>query len=128
MGSRVDLSCSRRRTRPRLITERRYEIGIMRAIGATRGDVRKMILLEATVLGFFGGFIGNLISWGFSRLVNFAAAEYLSGIPFRPDEFFVYDWRVILGGVVFAWFFCLLGASLPANRAARLDPAVVLTS
>ncbi len=111
-----------------LITERRYEIGIMRAVGATRGDIRKMILLEATILGVFGGIVGNILAYGFSRTVNWAAAEYLEGIPFKPEEFFVFDWRVIVGGVLFAWLFCLIGALLPANKAARLDPAVVLTS
>ncbi|PKN54384.1 MAG: hypothetical protein CVU56_26900 [Deltaproteobacteria bacterium HGW-Deltaproteobacteria-14] len=111
-----------------LVTERRYEIGIMRAVGAARADIRKLFLLEAGVLGVFGGVLGNAVAWGASRLVNWAAAEYLQGIPFKPDEFFLYDWRVLLGGVAFAWLFCVLGAWLPANRAARLDPAVVLTT
>ncbi len=111
-----------------LVTERRYEIGIMRAVGATRGDIRKLFLLEAGVLGLFGGVVGNLVSWGATRLVNWLAAEYLQGIPFKPDEFFACDWRVVLGGMLFAWLFCVLGALLPANRAASLDPAVVLTN
>lgn len=111
-----------------LVTERRYEIGIMRAIGATRGDIRRLFLIEASVLGLFGGVLGNLVSYGVSRVVNWAGVTYLKGIPFRPDEFFVYDWRVIVGGVLFAWLFCLVGAWIPASRAARLDPAVVLTS
>lgn len=111
-----------------LVTERRYEIGIMRAVGAARRDIQRLFLLEATVLGLFGGVLGNLLSYGFSRLVNWAAVEYLQGIPFKPDEFFLYDWRVMLGGIAFAWVFCVLGAWLPAHRAARLDPAVVLTT
>ncbi|TNF35849.1 MAG: ABC transporter permease [Deltaproteobacteria bacterium] len=111
-----------------LVTERRYEIGIMRAVGAARADIRKLFLLEAGVLGVFGGVLGNVVAWGASRLVNWVAAEYLQGIPFKPDEFFVYDWRILVGGVLFAWLFCVLGAWLPANRAARLDPAVVLTT
>jgi len=111
-----------------LVTERRYEIGIMRAIGATRGDIRRLFLTEALVLGLFGGALGNLISYLVSRGVNWLAAEYLTGIPFKPDEFFAYDWRVVLGGIAFACLFCLLGAFIPARRAARLDPAVVLSS
>lgn len=111
-----------------LVTERRYEIGIMRAVGAARADIRRLFLLEAGVLGLFGGVLGNLVSWGVSRAVNWAGAKYLEGIPFKPDEFFAHDWRVMLGGVAFAWLFCILGAWLPAQRAARLDPAVVLTT
>ncbi len=111
-----------------LVTERRHEIGIMRAVGATRGDIRRLFLTEALMLGLFGGVVGNLVSFGATRLVNWLAQKYLSGIPFKPDEFFAYDWRVVLGGIAFACVFCLLGAFLPARRAARLDPAVVLSS
>lgn len=111
-----------------LVTERRHEIGIMRAVGATRGDIRRLFLTEALMLGLFGGVVGNALSFGATRLVNWLAQEYLSGIPFKPDEFFAYDWRVVVGGIVFACVFCLVGAFLPARRAARLDPAVVLSS
>ena len=111
-----------------LVTERRYEIGIMRAVGATRGDIRSLFLTEALMLGLFGGVVGNVVSYAATRAANWLAQSYLSGIPFRPDEFFAYDWRVVLGGIAFACVFCLLGAFLPARRAARLDPAVVLSS
>lgn len=111
-----------------LVTERRHEIGIMRAIGATRSDIRRLFLTEALLLGLFGGAVGNALSYGATRLANWIGQQYLADIPFRPDEFFAYDWRVMLGGVAFACVFCLLGAFIPARRAARLDPAVVLTS
>jgi hypothetical protein len=111
-----------------LVTERRHEIGIMRAIGATRGDIRRLFLTEALVLGLFGGVVGNLLSYGATRLANWIGQQYLANIPFKPDEFFAYDVRVVLGGIAFACVFCLLGAFIPARRAARLDPAVVLSS
>ncbi len=111
-----------------LVTERRYEIGIMRAIGATRRDIRRLFLTEALMLGLFGGVVGNVVSFGASRLVNWLGEKYLQGIPFKPDEFFAYDWRVVFGGIAFACVFCLLGALVPSNRAAKLDPAVVLTT
>ncbi len=111
-----------------LITERRHEIGIMRAIGATRADVRKLVLVEAMALGVFGAIVGEALSWAFSRGVNWAAARYLEGVPFKPDDFFVFDWRVLAFAVLFAIVFCVIGAVVPANRAARLDPARVLVS
>ncbi|MEZ4265824.1 MAG: FtsX-like permease family protein [Myxococcota bacterium] len=111
-----------------IITERRFEIGIMRAIGATRADVRRIILVEAALIGVFGAVLGTLTSFGFSRAVNAAAARYLQGIPFKPDDFFHYDWRVMVGALLFALVFCLLGAFVPAQRAASLDPARVLVS
>ncbi len=111
-----------------LVTERRHEIGIMRAVGATRRDIRRLFMTEALMLGLFGGVLGNLVSFGASRVVDWLAETYLAGIPFKPDEFFAYDWRVVVGGVAFACLFCLLGAFIPSQRAARLDPAVVLAS
>jgi ABC-type lipoprotein release transport system permease subunit len=111
-----------------LVTERRHEIGIMRAIGASRADIRRLFLTEAVVLGAFGGVLGNLLSWGATRLANAVAQSYLADVPFRPDDFFVYDWRVVVGGIAFACVFCLLGAAVPARKASRLDPAVVLSS
>ncbi|MCB9728184.1 MAG: FtsX-like permease family protein [Deltaproteobacteria bacterium] len=111
-----------------IITERRHEIGIMRAIGATRADVRRVVLVEAAAIGVFGTLAGTLLGFGFSRLVNAAAARYLEGIPFKPDDFFHFDWRIFAGALVFALIFCLLGAFVPAQRAASLDPARVLVS
>lgn len=111
-----------------IITERRYEIGIMRAVGASRWDIRKLILLESSLLGVFGGVLGIGLSYGLSRLVNMGAAEYLKGIPFKPDNFFLYEGWILVGAVALAVVFCLVGALIPANRAAGLDPAVVLTS
>jgi len=111
-----------------LVTERRHEIGIMRAIGASRGDIRRLFLSEALMLGLFGGLLGNILSWAATRGVNALAQTYLKDIPFKPDDFFVYDARVVFGGIAFACVFCLVGALLPARKAARLDPAVVLSS
>ncbi len=111
-----------------IVAERRYEIGIMRATGASRGDVRRLILLEATALGVFGGLVGEFVSFGASRLANWVAAEQFKLAVYKPEDFFVYDGWLCVGGVAIATVFCLVGAFFPAQRAAALDPAVVLTS
>lgn len=111
-----------------LVTERRFEIGIMRAVGATRRDVRRLVLVEAAFIGLFGSLVGSAVSYAASRAINAAAARYLAGIPFKPDDFFVWDPRVLAFASLFAVAFCLLGAVFPAQRAASLDPARVLAS
>ena len=111
-----------------IVTERRHEIGIMRAVGASRADIRRIVLAEAALLGVFGGAVGELLGFAASRGVNLAARAFLGQVPFKPDDFFVYEASTLASGVLFALVFCLLGASIPARRAARLDPAVVLTS
>jgi ABC-type antimicrobial peptide transport system permease subunit len=111
-----------------VVAERRHEIGIMRAVGASRWEVRRLILVESALIALFGTLFGELIGWLGCHAANFAAARFLEGIPFKPDDFFVHDWRVLIGALGFALVFCLLGAIIPANRAARLDPARVLGS
>lgn len=111
-----------------IIHQRRYEIGIMRATGASRGDIARLILLEASFMGIAGGIAGVLVSLGASRLANSVAADQLQLALFKPENFFIYEWWNIAGGIGIAWVFCMVGASIPARRAAYLDPAVVLTS
>ena len=110
-----------------VIFERQREIGIMRAIGASKWDIRKIILGESALIGLAAGIFGNGLSYGVSRLVNGLASDLRERFPVIPDDFFIYDWTLILGSVGFALCFCLLGAWIPANRAAKMDPAVVLT-
>lgn len=111
-----------------IIYERKHEIGILRAVGANRWDTRGLILTEAGFIGLFGGGLGNAVAYGLSRLANALSDRYLVGVPFRPDDLFVFSPEIVFGSVGFALLFCLIGAFFPANRAARLDPAVVLTS
>ncbi|HIN85686.1 MAG TPA: ABC transporter permease [Myxococcales bacterium] len=111
-----------------VVYERQREIGVMRAIGATQWDIRKIILVESALIGLVAGVIGNLLSFGVSRIVNLTADSLRGRFPLIPDDFFIYSSDLILGSIVFALIFCLVGAWVPANRAAKLDPAVVLTS
>ena len=111
-----------------VVFERQREIGVMRAIGASRWDIRKIILTESLFIGLVAGIVGNALSYGVSRLVNLAGQGLRDRFPVIPDDFFTYSWVLIGGSIGFALVFCLLGAWVPANRAAKLDPAIVLSS
>ena len=111
-----------------ILTERRYEIGILRAIGASRAEIRRLVFAEAGLIGVFGALMGEAVMLLGTWVANVAAERWLAGIPFKPDDFFVLDWRVFIGAIFFALVFCLIGAALPARRAARMDPARVLVS
>ena len=110
-----------------VVFERQRELGTMRAIGASRWDIRKIILTESLFIGLTAGLIGNGLSFSVSRLVNVLGAGLRDRFPMIPEDFFIYSWPLLLGSVGFALAFCLVGAAVPANRAARLDPAVVLS-
>ena len=111
-----------------ILTERRYEIGILRAIGASRAEIQRLVLAEAALVGVFGAIVGELVMLGGTWIANVAAERWLAGVPFKPDDFFVTDWRVLVGAIFFALVFCVIGAALPARRAAHMDPARVLVS
>ena len=94
------------------VTERTKEIGIRKAIGATKSAIVLQFLLEAMTLTFFGGIIGVVIAIGISNLI-------LLLVPSIPAQ--VPTWAVIAGlgtsigvGLVFG--------VLPARKAANLDP------
>lgn len=111
-----------------LVYERQHEIGIMRAVGASRGDIAKIVLGEAGILGAVSGLTGLLLAFVAGELFDFVSARYVPDFPYKPETYFAFPWWLILASVGFAIAFCILGAFLPARRAARMEPAQVLTS
>jgi hypothetical protein len=112
----------------RVVAERRREIGVLRAVGASQADVQRLLLVEAAAIGLCGAAIGL----GLSRLValgvDAAAARWLPEFPFRPQSWFSFDWRIVAGGVLCSVLACMVGAIFPARAAARLDPTEALSS
>ena len=97
------------------VTERTGEIGIRKAIGARKSDIRAQFLMEAITLTSIGGVIGILIGAAVS-----AAARALASIPTTVSPFWV-----VLGVAVSVGVGLFFGY-YPANRAANLDPIVCL--
>jgi len=110
-----------------LVYERQHEIGIMRAVGATRWDVTRIILGEAALLGLIAGALGVLLALGTARFCDAISSRYIPDFPYKPETYFAFPgWLPILA-IGFAIAFCILGAWFPARRAARLEPARVLS-
>lgn len=97
------------------IYERTREIGVMKVIGASLSDIKKLFLTEAAFIGFAGGLAGILVSLGASKIVNIFAirtnSNMLSSIP------------VWLCGasLVFATLIGIAAGYLPAKRAMKLS-------
>lgn len=109
------------------VTERRRELGLMRAIGASQSDVQMVVMGEAGLIGLIGGVLGVLLGWGLSLLVDVLSNKLLPRFPFKPDTWFHFEWWIILGGLMCATFFAVVGGWLPARKAARMEPAQALT-
>jgi hypothetical protein len=105
------------------VRARAKEIAILRAVGATPGDARGIILIEGAVVGLAGGLLGaavaRLAALGADRL----AARLLPDFPFRPESFFAFPAWVLALAVAVALASAVLGALAPAALAARVDPA-----
>jgi ABC-type antimicrobial peptide transport system permease subunit len=100
----------------------------MRALGASKLDIWKMILGEATVIGVVGGAIGIALAVAAAKAIDAFSASSLPDYPFKPSTYFQFDPLLFVAAVAFAILFCLLGAALPARKAARIHPAQALTA
>ncbi|MBI2375268.1 MAG: ABC transporter permease [Deltaproteobacteria bacterium] len=109
-----------------LVTERRTELAVLRAMGARRRDVRRMVLLEASVVGALGGILGAALGVACAMALDALLLRALPEIPFKPSRFVAFPWTLVVGsallGLVSAW----LGALVPSARAAAIDPARAL--
>lgn len=94
------------------VTERTKEIGIRKAIGATKGAIVLQFLLEAMTLTFFGGIIGVVLAIAISKLIMLLIPSLPAVIPL---------WAIITGLTVSIGVGLIFGV-LPARKASRLDP------
>jgi putative ABC transport system permease protein len=108
------------------ILERRREIGVLKALGASDRDVKQLFFAEASVMGLAGGAFGVLLGWGIGRIIQFVTAEYLQrqGIP--AENIWLVPWWLVLGAMIFSLGVSLAAGIYPASRAARLDPVEAL--
>ena len=104
------------------ILERTREIGIMKAIGGSDGDIRRIFLIEASAIGFTGGAAGIVLGWLVGRLINFAANVYIQQQGGTPGNLFSLPMWLIGSAIAFSVLVSLLAGSYPAARAAKLDP------
>jgi len=109
------------------IYERTREIGVLKALGATSREVRRMFTADAILLGIIGGIVGVILGTLLGRLVDWIGHLYLEseGVVGIGQMSIVPPWLAI-GALIFAAFIGVLGGLYPAARAARLDPVAAL--
>jgi putative ABC transport system permease protein len=108
------------------ILERRREIGIMKAIGASDGDVKKLFFAEAGAMGILGGIVGVVLGWAIGQIINLGTNIYLKRQSLPPEHFWAVPWWLVAFALVFAFGVSLISGLYPAGRAARLDPVQAL--
>jgi putative ABC transport system permease protein len=108
------------------ILERRREIGIMKAIGASDGDVKKLFFAEAGAMGILGGVVGVALGWAIGRIINLGTNVYLRRESLTPDNFWSVPWWLVALAIGFSFLVSLVSGLYPAARAAKLDPVQAL--
>ena len=96
------------------VTERTREIGIRKAIGASRGTILTQFLMEAVVLCMMGCCLGIFLSW--------AILQTVSTVVSSLDITFTLDGGVVLAAVVFCFIIGVIFGLYPANKAAKMKP------
>ena len=120
-------------TTSRIVSDSRVDIGLFRALGATKSDVRRLFLTETAWLGLIGAIVGTVLGWTAAYWISRGVIHLASREISDPEEtlmipvsIFGIDWTFCAGLLVVAVFVSLLAGLWPANRAANVDPVKAL--
>jgi len=105
-----------------LVLDRRREIGLIRYLGAATGQVRRMILMEAGLVGLLAGSLGLTLGMALSAVLIYVVNKQSFGwtIQFHPPVL------LLAGALLLVWAVTVLAGVYPARFAARLQPADVI--
>ena len=103
------------------INERIQEIGVLKAIGASKRQIRTLFLLESGLIGLIGGLIGVLIGIIISEVAVYAATEIGTVTITRG-----YSIELVLGALTFSTLLGIISGYLPSRKASNMDPAEAL--
>ncbi|KAA8818564.1 ABC transporter permease [Bifidobacterium rousetti] len=99
-----------------IVSQRSYEIGLRKALGASSGSIGMEFYVESALYGLIGGLIGTGI--------GYALARVLTGVVFQRS--LPVNWPLAIGSVLFSALVAVLASIPPVSRASRIDPAIVL--
>jgi putative ABC transport system permease protein len=108
------------------VLERRREIGVMKAIGASDGDVKKLFFTEAGAMGLFGGVLGVALGFAIGYAINFGTGIYLQRHQLPAEPVWILPPWLIGAAIAFSILVSLAAGLYPASRAAKLDPVQTL--
>lgn len=114
------------------IYERTKEIGVMKVIGASVSDIKKMFLTESAFIGLLGGLIGIVLSFAISALINYLGVKYgfaanMSGGGYSPDfdpsqlKMSIIPAWLALASLVFSALIGIVSGYFPAKKATKLS-------
>lgn len=106
------------------IYERTKEIGVIKVLGCSLKNIKQMFLLEAAFIGLIGGFVGNLLSFLMSAVINFLTGHG-AAMGFDGNISYIPPWLVLLS-MGFAVLVGVAAGYFPALRAMKLSPLAAI--
>jgi putative ABC transport system permease protein len=109
------------------VYERTREIGVMKAIGASKATIRSLFLTEAAFIGFLGGFLGLIASLALMAGIEYVLVQYVFPAQnLEINNVFTTPLWLMVGPVLFSTFIGMLAGVYPAFRASNLKPVDAL--
>jgi len=108
------------------VSERKREIGLLRAIGASKKQIRQLILIEAGIIGLLGSILGIILALVSTKILDYFILQKLAETTFAPESIFNTSSGLIIFTLVFGTLLSITAAYLPANQASKLDPIKAL--
>ena len=102
------------------VVERTQEIGVMKALGARRKDIRRIFSSEAFLLGLASGIVGIALTWLLAQGINsFTQSAFKAAVVSLTPQY-------ALTGLLISVIISMIAGILPANHASKLDPVEAL--
>lgn len=108
------------------LLERTHEIGIMKAIGATDKDIKRMFIFEVAIIGLLGGILGVLTGIISGIAVNWIVNSLAQAVGGEANTIFDTPLYFALIAIIFSFIVSTLAGLYPAKRAAKLNPIEAL--
>ena len=108
------------------VVERRNEIGIMKAVGARRSDIRRTFLVEAAIIGVSGGIVGMALALLVSHVINVGVNGYLNAQGAVSVQVFYLPMWLMVGSIFLSTVVSVVAGTWPAVRASRFAPVEII--
>ncbi|MDD4251362.1 MAG: ABC transporter permease [Candidatus ainarchaeum sp.] len=105
------------------VLEKTKEIGIMKSLGATNGEILKMFIIESALFGFIGGVIGVIVGIGGSLLLGIVLGSVSKGQgPMGSNVLTIVTPELIIGAILLSVLIGVVSGLVPARSASKLNP------